>query len=49
MLGAFHRDIFVVYHVSHPLLALAILAMMGMMFLVVAAGVVLVILHYGRK
>jgi len=50
MLAAlFRHTTLVVYHVAHPLLALAILALLGIMFLITAAGVALVILHYGRK
>jgi hypothetical protein len=40
---------FVVYHPIRPLLALAILAIMGLFFLVTAAAITFVILHYGRK
>jgi hypothetical protein len=51
MLAALFRPTaFVIHHVAHPLLALAILAIMGIIFITaVAAAVTFVILHYGRK
>jgi hypothetical protein len=39
----------VVRHVPHPLLALAILAMLGVAFMGLVIAATIVILHYGRK